>query len=108
MAAKRSYPASKVRGGREETSHVRGQGSGQEELTRVQCLWQPRGDTPCPRSGVARRSHLTPEARGGDPEEPPRAQGQGSSWEEPHTPEARASSQEEQPKEQWLRRHRRA
>ena len=30
------------------------------------------------------------------------------SWEEPPTPEARARSWEEQPKEQWLRRHRRA
>ena len=59
-------------------------------------------------SGVARRSHLTPEARGGDPEEPPRARGQGSSWEKPHTPEARAGSGEEQPEERWLRRHRRA
>ena len=29
------------------------------------------------RSGAAGRSHLTPEARDGDPEEPPRAQGQG-------------------------------
>ena len=34
-----------------------------------------------------------PEARGGDPEEPPRG------W---------ASGQEEQPEERWLRRHRRA
>ena len=30
-----------------------------------------------PRSGAARRHHLVPEARGGDPEEPPRARGQG-------------------------------
>ena len=30
-----------------------------------------------PRSGATGRSHLTPEARGGDPEEPPRARGQG-------------------------------
>ena len=29
------------------------------------------------RRGWLRRSHLLPEARGGDPEEPPRAQGQG-------------------------------
>ena len=28
-------------------------------------------------SGVAGRSHLMPEARGSDPEEPPRARGQG-------------------------------
>ena len=52
-------------------------------------------DTPCSKSGAARRSHLAPEARGGDLEEPP-------------TPEARAGSREEQPEEWWLRRHRRA
>ena len=45
--------------------------------------------------GAAGRSHLTPEARGGDPEEPP-------------MPEGRARSWEEQPEERWLRRHRRA
>ena len=44
---------------------------------RVQGQWRPGGDTPRPRSGAARRSHLVPKARGGDPEEPPRAQGQG-------------------------------
>ena len=56
---------SEVRGGREELSCVRGQ-------------WQqPGGNTPCPRSGAARRSHLAPEARGGDLEEPPGARGQG-------------------------------
>ena len=48
-----------------------------------------------PKSGAAGRSHLTPKARGSDPEEPP-------------TPEARAGGQEEQPEEWWLRRHRRA
>ena len=36
-----------------------------------------RGATPRPRSVVAGRSHLTPEARGGGPEEPPGAGGQG-------------------------------
>ena len=36
-----------------------------------------------------------PEARGGDPEEPP-------------MPEARAGGQEEQPEEWWLLRHRKA
>ena len=41
-------------------------------------------DTPCSKSGAARRSHLAPEARGGDLEEPP-------------TPEARAIGREEQP-----------
>ena len=54
MAARRSYPTSKASGGWEETPRVRDQG-------------QP-GET---------TSHLTPEARGGDLEEPPRAQGQG-------------------------------
>ena len=51
---------------------------GWEELPRVRGQWRPE-ETPCirPRSGVAGRSHLAPEARGGDPEEPPRAQGQG-------------------------------
>ena len=44
---------------------------------------------------MAGRRHLTPEARGGGPEEPP-------------MPEARADGREEQPKEQWLSRHRRA
>ena len=73
---------SEVRGGREETLHVRGQ-------------WRPGGDTPRPRSGAPGRSHLVPEARGGDPEEPPQA-------------EARASCWEEQPEEWWLSRHRRA
>ena len=38
--------------------------------------WWPRGVTPCPRSGVAAgRSYPTPEARGGDQEEPPHIQG---------------------------------
>ena len=38
---------------------------------------RPRGATALPRSVVAAgRSHLAPEARVGDPEEPPRAQGQ--------------------------------
>ena len=68
---------SKVRGGGEETPRIRGQGSGQEELPHVRGQWRPGGDTPCPRSGAARRSHLLPEARGSDLEEPPRARGQG-------------------------------
>ena len=48
--AERSYPTSEVSGGQEETHCLR---------------------------GAARRSHLEPEARGGDLEEPPRAKGQG-------------------------------
>ena len=57
---------SKARGGSwEETTCIQGQGQ-----------W-PRGATLSLRSGVAGRSHLTPEARGSDPDEPPRAQGQG-------------------------------
>ena len=47
------------------------------------------------RSGAAGRSHLSQEAWGGDPEEPPQAQGQGSRWEELPTPEARGSVQGE-------------
>ena len=52
--------------------------------------WQPRGATPCPRSGevaersypcprpgvVAGRSHPVPEARGGGQEEQPHVRGQ--------------------------------
>ena len=69
--AQRSYPVSEISGGREETPRVRGQGGGREELPCARGQGQLRGDTPRPRSGVAGRSHLTPEARGGDPEEPP-------------------------------------
>ena len=63
---------------------------------------------PCPRSGAARRSHLAPEARGGDPEEPPEPEARGGSWEKPPMPMARAGGWEEQPEELWLPRHRRA
>ena len=81
--AKRSYPASEVSGGREETPRIQGQGQLGEA-------------TSCPRPGVVTlRSHLKPKARG-------------SSWEEPPTPEARAVGWEEHPEEWWLRRHRRA
>ena len=62
--AERSYPTSEVSGGREELPYVQGQ-------------WRPGGDTPRLRSGAAERIHLVPKARGGDPEEPPQAQGQG-------------------------------
>ena len=72
--AKRSYPASEVSGGREQTPRVRGQGRPGE------ATWHPR-----PRA-VTLRSHPEPEARGG-------------SWEEPPTPEARARSREEQPED---------
>ena len=83
VAAGRSYPASEASGGREETSHVRGQGRPGEATLR-------------PRPGVVTlKSHPEPEARGG-------------TWEEPPTPEARAGGREEQPEEWWLRRHRRA
>ena len=71
-AARRSYPASEVSGSWEETPYVRDQG-------------RPGEATSHPR-----------QAKGGDPEEPPRAQGQG-----PPTPEARAEKQ-------WLSRHSRA
>ena len=56
-------------------SEVRG--SGREELPCVQGQGRPGGDTPRPRSGAAGRSHLAPEARGGDPKKPPGARGQG-------------------------------
>ena len=39
--------------------------------------WRPGGNTPRPMSGAAWRSHLAPEARGSDPEEPHGARGQG-------------------------------
>ena len=45
--------------------------TGLEELPGVRGQWWPGGDTPCPTSGEARRSHLAPEARGSDLEEPP-------------------------------------
>ena len=57
---------------------------------------------------MARRSHFAPEARGGYPEEPPRARGQGLQLGGASTPEARAGSQEEHPEERWPCRHRRA
>ena len=70
--------------------------------------WRLGGDTPHPRSGAARRSHLAPEAKGGDPESHPKLEAKGGSWEETPTPEARAGGWEEHPQEWWLRRHRRA
>ena len=79
LVAERSYPVSEVSGGREETSRVRGQVGGQEELHHVQGQWRPGGDTPRPRSGrpgeatscprpgaLTLRSHPEPEARAGD------------------------------------------
>ena len=66
VAAKRSYPASEVRGGgQEELPCVRGRG-GREELPHVRGQGWPGGDTLHPRSGVAaRRGHPTSEVRGG-------------------------------------------
>ena len=74
---------SEVSGDREELTCVQGQGR------------QPGGDTPRLRPGAARRSHLMPEARSSDPEEP-------------SEPEARAGGREEQQEEQWLHRRKRA
>ena len=82
-AAKRSYPASEVRGSQEETPQVQGQGQPGE------ATWHQRP------GAVTLRSHPEPEARG-------------SSWVEPPTPKARARGQEEHPEERWLRRPRRA
>ena len=57
--ARRSYPASKASGNREETPHIRDQG-------------QPEEDTMCPRPGmVTLRSYLEPEARASGREEQP-------------------------------------
>ena len=80
--AKRSYPRSEVRGSGLECQAV----MAQERL---------RGATLRPRSVAAGRSHITPEARGGGPEEDP-------------APEAKGGGQEEQPEELWLHRRRRA
>ena len=66
---------SEVSGGREETPHVRGQGSGQEKLPRVRDQWRPGGDTPHPRSGAAGRSCLAPKARAGGGRRNPRSGG---------------------------------
>ena len=64
LSVAESYPTSEVRG------------SGLECQAAMAQEW-PREATPRPRSGAARRSHLAPEARGGDLEEPPGARGQG-------------------------------
>ena len=81
LSAAESYPTSEVRDSGPECQAVMAQ-----EL--------PGGATPCPRSvaagrrhltsrsGAAGRSHLAPEARDGDPEEPPRAPTRGGGWEE--------------------------
>ena len=56
-------------------SEVRG---GWEELPRIRGQWRwPRGATLHPRSVAARRRYPVSEVKGGDPEEPPRARGQG-------------------------------
>ena len=48
-------------------------------------LGPPVPATPRPRSGAAGRSHLAPKAKGGGPEEPSHARGQGSDGEQqPH------------------------
>ena len=103
VAARRKHPTSEVRGGgREElpphlrsgtvaeSARLRGcrnggeelpksevRSGGREELPRVQGQSRPGGNTLCPMSGVAGRSHLAPEARGSSPEEPPHTGGQG-------------------------------
>ena len=68
VAAKRSYPASEVRGSGREF-----QASTAQE--------QPRGATPRLRSGaVAGRRYPMPEARGGSREEQPHVQGAVAAW----------------------------
>ena len=69
-------------------------GGGREELPYVRGQWRLGGDTPRPRSGAARRSHLVPEPGAVTVRSHPE-------------PEARAGSQEEQPEGWWLHRHRR-
>ena len=112
--AERSYPVSGVSGCREELPRIQGQewrpgghtateimGGDPEELPRARGQGRRLGGaTSHPRPGaVTLRSHPEPEARDG-------------SWKEPPVPEARACRREEQPeeqpKEQWLRRCRRA
>ena len=79
--------------------HVRGQGGGREELPHVQGQWWPGGDTPRLRSGAARRSHLVPEAMGGDCKEPSRARGQGRQLGGATHAGGQGPGQEEQPEE---------
>ena len=68
MAAERNYLTSEVRGSGRES-----------QVAMVQ--EQPRGATPCPRSGAASwRSHPTPEARGDGWEELPHVQGAVAAW----------------------------
>ena len=61
VAAERSYPASKVSGGREETPRVRGQGGGREELPCLRDQVRPGEATLRPRpAAVTLRSHPCP------------------------------------------------
>ena len=126
---------SEVRGSQEETPRIRGHRRHRKELSCIRGQRQPGGDTPRPRSGGAGRSHLAPEAKCGDLEEPPQARGQGQhlggdtscprpgvvivkthpepearggSREELPKPKARARGLEEHPEEGWLLRCRRA
>ena len=73
----RSYPTSEVRGSGLECQAAKAQGRLRGAALHLGQWQLPGGDTTRPRSGAARRSHLAPEARGGDLEEPPRARGQG-------------------------------
>ena len=80
-AAEWSYPMSEVSSGQEETPHVRGQGSGWEELPSVPGQWWPGEATSCLRPGaVTLRSHPEPEARGGSREKPPTAEARAEGW----------------------------
>ena len=72
-----------VSGSWEETPRVRSQGCSQEELPRGRGQWRPGGDTPHPRSGPARRSHLAPEAGAVTLRSHPEPEARGGSWEEP-------------------------
>ena len=77
VQAERSYPTSEVRcHSRDELPHLRGQGSGQEELPHARDKWWwPRGATQPLRLGAdAEMSYLMPEVRGCGPEEHPHIQ----------------------------------
>ena len=66
--AERSYPKPKVRGGDQERQAA----TGQE---------QPRGATPCPKSGAAaKRSYPMPKVRGCGQEEQPLIKGAVAAW----------------------------
>ena len=75
-ATERSYPTSEVRGSGLKCQAAMAQERPREATLCLRSVVAGRGH-PRPRSGAAGRSHLAPEARGGDPKKPPGARGQG-------------------------------